>query len=146
MTLQTTAPFLNRGAAGWIETLEDPNPLLRRMACQALAAIWGDTNEGSDSQASVEVRRPFTVKVWGGGAAPIERAETRPSVAAVFAGLKDPIDFLRDRVARRLDRLGPFVLGSRLAAARLRSLLSDPDPGVREEASEALQRIQAPLN
>jgi hypothetical protein len=145
MATRAASTFLKRNATDWIKALEDPNPIVRRLACRALEMIWFPIEQGSYSNRMINGGKGLAVRVW-------ERDDTRgpwssrqPTVAALFARLRDPGSLTLSAVVWHLVRLGPDVLKRRLLKVKLRSLLSDPDPSVQQDAVSTFRRLRLHL-
>jgi hypothetical protein len=137
MATRAAATFLNRNSSGWIEELEDPNPVVRRLACRALEMIWCTVEDGRGS-----VGEAFPIRVWGqDNAGHRARSARKGPLETLFGRLQNAGSLSADRVARHLAGLTPEVLGRRLLLAKLRPLLSDPDPAVRQEAASTIRML-----
>lgn len=133
MPTTAEATVLNRNANSWINELEHTNPILRRLACRALEKIWCPAEEMG---ASAWSRQGCPIIKWG---SPISRV---PVVANLFARMTRRATLDLAYVARLLASLDPVLLRRQLLAAKLRPLLSDSDPTVRQEAADVFQRLR----
>jgi HEAT repeat protein len=135
------AIYLGKSVTEWMQTLENSDPILRRLAVYALGEI------DSPAQAVVPALRvalqdPVNwVRVWA-AAAFAKVTEDRSAVALLVAEMRAPEAFVRSLVAWHLGRLGVDFPGIEAGIEALQQLLEDGNPSVRAEAGVALQTLQ----
>jgi HEAT repeats len=135
------ATYLGQGITEWVRTLEDSDPVLRRLAVYALGEI------GQQAQAAVPALREALqdpeswVRVWAAAAFAKVTAD-RSAVAVLVAEMRAPQGFVRSLVAWHLGRLGADFPGIEVGIDALQQLRVDEDPSVQAEACVALQALQ----
>jgi HEAT repeat protein len=135
------ATYLGKGVTEWMQTLENSDPILRRLAVYALGEI-DPPAQAVVPALRVALQDPVNwVRVWA-AAAFAKVTEDRSAVALLVAEMRAPEAFVRSLVAWHLGRLGVDFPGIEAGIEALQQLLEDGNPSVRAEAGVALQGLQ----
>ncbi len=136
--------YLNKPIDHWLQHLEDPDPLLRRLGAHALSVIGPDGGAKAVHALTTALDDPKSfVRVWAAAALAHVDPSQRRALDVLMAGLDDPESFVRSLAAWQLGRLGPTLPDIEKTVPTLQELLHDNDPSVRAEAEVALKAIQA---
>ena len=135
--------YLGKPAEFWASSLQDRDPLVRRLSVYALGEIGLEAKSAvPDFAGALEDEVPF-VRVWAAAAlVKVEPDDTR-AVPVLIAALDEETSFVRSLAAWFLGRLAPMCAETRSAIPALRERLEDDDPSVRTEATLALKKLQA---
>ncbi len=144
MTKRNVCAYLDKPASCWIESLKDPDPLVRRLASHALAEIGPPAREEAIPGLTAVLKDETSfVRVWAAAALARVDPGNRVAISGLIECTKDELYFVRSLAAWHLGRLGPDARGVDEAIPQLKKLLEDRDPSVRTEANVALKRLRS---
>jgi HEAT repeat protein len=135
--------YLDKPIDHWLQYLEHPDPLFRRLGAHALSMIGpeGGAKATGALMVALDDSQSF-VRIWAAAALAHVDPSQRRALDTLVAGLDDPQSFVRSLAAWQLGRLGPTLPGIEESVPRLQEMLQDDDPSARVEAEVALKAIQ----
>ncbi len=137
------ASYMQRPVSYWIGQLTQEDPLVRRLACHALAEM-GLSAQEAVSALRERLEDPISfVRVWAAAALGAVDPTNPDSVPALIQCMHDERNFVRSLAAWHLGRLGDELASIKDALPELKQLLADEDQSVRREAGLALKRLQS---
>ncbi len=138
----TQDSYLKKTVKEWITTLEDKDPLVRRLAAHALSEIGPGAKSAIPTLKNhLKDPEPF-LRVWAAFALAHVCPGTAEAMDTLLGAMDEQEAFVRGLAAWQLGRLGPRYPGINAAIPAISKGLDDKDPSVTTETAATLKRLR----